>query len=462
MGDKNKLLLKNKSKKIYFIIVLILLVGTLLRVYNLSSESLTFDEADTLMIKEHPNSDYGNPPFYYSFLDFWTKLFGDSEFSIRFPSVIFGLLSILVLYYLTSSLFNKRIALLSALILAVNPFHIYLSQQARMYSLFTLFSLLSLFYFFKILKEDRKTNMILYLVFNILKLYTYYFAIFVLLVECLYFTLFHKDFKSKSKDFMLTNLFIFILFSPQFIKIYNGFLGKTSELNWGLRPSEYFISIFNSFLGWDIVFTAIVFLLFLFGLLRIKNIDKKLNLFGIFYVLLPLVIGFFLSFKIVIIPRYFIFILPIYIMFISKGLINIKYRWIKLFLILGIVFISGFRLADDYSKLNNPQWREVVDYIENNSQKEDVMLFDDFTIEPFEYYYKGNLTRIGLLPSVNVTENEIFYNNIKPKLKADRVWLILSDDFRTNKYYTYKLERDFRLISSKWFVKVRVHLYENE
>jgi len=458
---ENKLISKNKKNHFKYLFILILLVGTLLRTYNLSSESGSFDEANTISFTKHPNSDFGNPPFYYIFLDYWTYLFGDNEFSIRFPSVIFGLLSILVLYYLASLLFNKRIALFGALILAVNPFHIYLSQQARMYSLFTLFSLLSLIYFFKILKDGRKKNMILYLFFNALNLYTHYFAIFVLFIEVLYFFLSYKKFKFESKSFILTNLFIFILFSPQLIKTYNGLLDKTSEFNWGLRPSEYFISIFNSFLGWNTAFTAIVFLLFIFGLLRIKNFDKKLNLFGIFYVLLPLVVGIFLSFKMAIMPRYFIFILPIYIMFISKGLINIKYKWIQIFLISGILLISGFNLAEDYSKPYHAQWREVVKYIESNSQENDIILFNaGYTQSPFDYYYKGDLTRIKLLSSVSVTENEIFYDNIKSKLKSNRIWLILSDDFRTGKYYQYKLEQDFELIDSRQFVGVSAYLYE--
>ena len=154
---------KNRSKKIYFIVVLILLVGTLLRIYDLSSESIWMDETLSLKFSHDINGDYGNPPLYFLFLNHWMRLFGNSEFSIRFPSAIFGVISVVLVYYLANFLFNKKIALISALMLSVNPFHIYLSQQARMYSLFTLFSLLSLFYFFKILKEGRKKNMILYL-----------------------------------------------------------------------------------------------------------------------------------------------------------------------------------------------------------------------------------------------------------------------------------------------------------
>ena len=429
--------------------------------YDLHSEDLSFDELNTLSIKDYPNSDYGNPPFYYLFLKYWTRLFGDSEFAIRLPSVIFGVLSILVLYYLANLTFNKKIALLSTFIFSINPFHIYLSQQARMYSLFTLFSLLSLFYFFKVLKEEGKMNWFFYFVFNLLNLHTYYFAIFVLFAEFLYFVLFNKYFKRKSKKFLLTMLATLVLFSPQFLKIYSGFLSKTNEVNWGIRQSEYFISIFDSFLGWNTTFTAIVFLLFLYGLLRIeKNIDKKMNLFGIFYVLFPLIVGFLLSFKMAITPRYFIFILPVYIVFISKGLTNIKYKFVQIALILGILLISGFKLAEDYSKPNYSQWREVVSYIERNSQKNDLILFDGMCVQfSFDYYYEGNLTREMLLSSVDVTENEIFYNNLNPKLKDNRIWLILSDGFMNNKYYKYRLDQDFRLISTKSLVGVSVHLY---
>ena len=97
--------------------------------------------------------------------------------------------------------------------------------------------------------------------------------------------------------------------------------------------------------------------------------------------------------------------------------------------------------------------------LKKNSQKNDLILFDaDYTQLPFGYYYKENLTRIGLLSSVDVTEKEIFYNSIKPRLKS-RVWLILSDDFRSDKYYKYRLEQDFILIGSKQFFGVNTYLY---
>ena len=124
------------------------------------------------------------------------------------------------------------------------------------------------------------------------------------------------------------------------------------------------------------------------------------------------------------------------------------------------MLISGFELADYYFNPYNPQWKESVEYIGNKIQKEDVILLGDFTKQPFEYYYKGDLTKIKLWPSVDILEKRTFYNNLKPKLNVSRVWLILFSDFKNDRYYKYRLEQDFKLIESKQFIGVSVNLYE--
>ncbi|MFH1641560.1 MAG: glycosyltransferase family 39 protein [Nanoarchaeota archaeon] len=443
----------NKKKTI---IILIVLVGTLLRIYNLSSESINFDEAGQLELMHNPDFDYGNPPFYYLFLNNWATIFGTSELSIRFPSVIFGVLSIFMLYKLACLIFNEKVALLSALILALNPFHVFFSQQARMYSLFMLLSLLSLYYFFKILMKNKKSDLYLYLILNLLNLYTHYFAIFVLFSEILYFTAFNKNFRFKLKPFILANVLILMLYLPQFSKVYIGFIGKATEFNWGVKPSMYFSYLFSSFLGWNVQITAALLLLFLFGIL--VKFDVKTDFFGLLYVLLPILIGFFLSFTIPMLPRYFIFILPIYILFICSALTKLKYKWMQLIIILVILFITGFGLIKDYSNPINPQLRDIANYIKENSQEGEIILIDNYAEPTFEYYYNGNLTRIKLLSSTHIKENQIFYNSIEPKLGYNRIWLILSED--TDKYYIYRLSQDFKLISLNRFFKADLYFYE--
>ena len=160
---KNKKLLnlpsKNNNKiSIYFwvLLILIILLGSFLRVFELSKQSIWNDEAYTieLVMKSSftelligKKADPGIPPIYILFFKIWTDLFGYEKYIVRIPSVIFGIASIYVIFIFAKYLFDTKLALLSAFLLAISPFHIYLSQMVRPYSLVILLSLFALFFF---------------------------------------------------------------------------------------------------------------------------------------------------------------------------------------------------------------------------------------------------------------------------------------------------------------------------
>jgi len=75
------------------------------------------------------------PPLYYLLLHAWRLVCGDGEVAYRFPSVLLGVLLVAVTYRLVRSLFGRPVALLSGALVALNPFLIWYSQEARMYAL---------------------------------------------------------------------------------------------------------------------------------------------------------------------------------------------------------------------------------------------------------------------------------------------------------------------------------------
>ncbi|MGC8787836.1 MAG: glycosyltransferase family 39 protein, partial [Anaerolineae bacterium] len=110
--------------------MLILVLGAGLRLHTLSTESFYFDEAYSVWAARHSigclftlSTQRIFPPLYYMFLHFWLR-FGDSEFVVRLLSVTLGLISILGIYILAKQLFNRRVGLLSALLLAISPLHL--------------------------------------------------------------------------------------------------------------------------------------------------------------------------------------------------------------------------------------------------------------------------------------------------------------------------------------------------
>lgn len=131
------------------ILILIMVFGLILRFYFwLSFDGFTWDEgshslagillARTILngfdyeyFKEFTNHYWASIgslfffPWGYTILSTLSFLFfGFSELSARLPSMIFSLISIPAIYLLASKLFDKKIALLSAYFMAINPYFI--------------------------------------------------------------------------------------------------------------------------------------------------------------------------------------------------------------------------------------------------------------------------------------------------------------------------------------------------
>lgn len=74
-------------------------------------------------------------------------IFGLSELAVRLPSALFGIATVLLLYYFVKELFvdSKNIALLSAVLLAISPWHIMLSRAGFEANIATFFVLLGVY-----------------------------------------------------------------------------------------------------------------------------------------------------------------------------------------------------------------------------------------------------------------------------------------------------------------------------
>ncbi len=79
-----------------------------------------------------------HPPLYYTSIYLWSKVFGHSEFMLRVPSLLLGLLIVFLLYRLVLAIgLSPRAALLAAFLCAITPSAIYYSAEARNYAALT-------------------------------------------------------------------------------------------------------------------------------------------------------------------------------------------------------------------------------------------------------------------------------------------------------------------------------------
>src|SRR3989344_1383984 len=117
---------------------LILILALFLRLINLN-QSLWLDEAIQFkaisqfslpdLFRVYLPTDF-NPPLSYLINFGFSRIFGYSEVALRMPSVIFGVITVWLVYKLGGKW--------PALLLATSGLHLYYSQEARAYSLATL------------------------------------------------------------------------------------------------------------------------------------------------------------------------------------------------------------------------------------------------------------------------------------------------------------------------------------
>lgn len=152
---------QKKGKITSFILELGLLAGitllaALLRFYKLGEWSFWGDEAFTLSGKEDGfNYSIFRRSLAVDLIRLSTQYFGLSEWSARLAPALIGILTVVVLYLLVRNLFGHRTALIASALLALSPWHLYWSQNARFYSLLLLFYTLGLLAFYKGFEEDR-------------------------------------------------------------------------------------------------------------------------------------------------------------------------------------------------------------------------------------------------------------------------------------------------------------------
>ncbi len=91
-------------------------------------------------------------------------IFGETEWAIRLPAVLFGTATIPCMYWVSRFALSRRASLAAALLLAVSYHHIFYSQNARGYSFYLFFSLLSSGLLIRGLREDRLSIWMLYIV----------------------------------------------------------------------------------------------------------------------------------------------------------------------------------------------------------------------------------------------------------------------------------------------------------
>ena len=215
----------NRRRKV--ILTIIILVAALLRFYKLGHlpPSLSWDETalgyNAYSIGQTGRDEYGRrfpvsyfasfgdykPPVYVYLAVLPIKILGLNEFAVRFPSAFFGVLTVLLTFFLTKELFlgsisqylNILVSLTASFLLAISPWHIIVSRQAFEANVATFFIVLGIFLFLKSLR-DKVWLIFVSTACFVISFYTFNSArLFIPLLFCFWAVVFRKELWERKK-----------------------------------------------------------------------------------------------------------------------------------------------------------------------------------------------------------------------------------------------------------------------
>jgi len=451
------------TRQEYALLVLILMLGAVFRILNLNT-GFFGDELHTIRVALcYPlsyiiSNNWGS--FFYQVLVHFLLPLGAHELAARIPAVIFGVLGIYALFLLTRRLFGTKEALFAAAYLAVLPFHIYWSQTARGYSAFLLFSLLALLYFLKSITDNRPSAWVGFIVFSVMAAYTHLFYLSCLASHAAFegillllglrgrkrlWTVNKKHITGLVLSLMVIGTIIFVLYYPDLtrgsgierITLHSKFSKQT-------RPIDTNIGLFfqlthKTFIwmtqSWNpnFILSALLMLFFIIGVMDSLRKEKSQLILILLSLTLPVAIFLYGG------PsdstvrnapdRYLTYLLPFFLILISKGVIASWYSLVKMssrltqanqrferhfiktgivttFIIFCIFFLPQILRVYDYRK-SQPDFKGALQHINTNMDADSILVLEG----TFLFFFEDSNIRDGLPVYI-----DRFYENRYPLL----------------------------------------------
>ena len=393
-------------------LLLLLGGGTLLRFRCAACKPFWFDECFSV---EVARIDWGNflhlmwwreanMSLYYVLLRFWLQ-FGESPFFIRSLSVILSAAAIPAIYWVAKLLYDRRVALIAAALLACNAYSVRYAQEARSYSLFLLLGTLSSGFLIACLRaarQDSRSQAMLrqgYVITSVLAVYAHFYALLLVAVQCIGLTRTSPMNEGEAPLVRLPRTWkmIGIAILPLLV-----FVAKTGAgpIRWIQRPSLHELAEFFQHLsgGDNWILPVIVAIA---CIAAVVPLGKKFWSRGgtweiwrcqflLLWLLFPILLTILLSFaRPVFLARYMIFCLPAVLILAAAGFSRLN-RWVlppalALVLFLGLR-ATAFVYAHDFDDERDAAGA-TTNFILDHSESGDGIIFHIAeTRVPYEFF----------------------------------------------------------------------------
>ncbi len=205
----------------YFILILLIVLGIFVRVYDWEDYYYSGDDifhlfiakAETPLAVIDRNRIDIHPPLIYLIIHFFDKL-GNSILVHRLPSLIFGVLLIPLVFILVKYLTNWFEGLCMAFFVSIGYGPVLMSQVLRQYTIALFFVFCSIYFFIKFKEIGKSKNLFLYFLFSLLSISSHYLMaipIFSLFIYNLFYFISNKAESKKIPSWLIANLLLGVI-----------------------------------------------------------------------------------------------------------------------------------------------------------------------------------------------------------------------------------------------------------
>lgn len=470
------------KKRTFWLMLFIVVLGLVLRILFINKpDGLWNDEYVSWYIASIP---YGKTfwnavfaqchmPFYYFYLKFFIHFFGSDDTMLRCTSVLPGVLSIVSMYFVGKEFKDEKLGILCAAVTSISSFLIYFSQEVRFYALLFLFSSLVLLFTLKLLKEQKLVNIIFFIIFNLLVIFTHTLGFVFVFLNLVFLSIFYPSLEKcedNSRVVLLSHqkkiiaiwsiILIFsliglpLLFSILTTHNQSQFWGHFTVSRLGFLFTDYFSPILTNIVSSpDKFFYNVSFGFFVFGLIPtgiavtgIINAVKSKKLALLPFCLLAICVAYIsilviasLNGKMVFVSKYLIEIYPILILLMGYGLLEFKkkIRQILIFLFCFLNMFYMFISPVGAPKIRRNEGHKIVAKLLKNADLKngDFILLNYYPKQRFEKYFNFSRYNVDSINKANYQEysnekfDKQFKQNVLGKLKSNqKLTIVILDD----------------------------------
>lgn len=478
------------SRKV--LVFLLLMAGLAVRVYLANEVSLSPDERNvTNKFLDIPFQDvftittlHGFPEHAFANLLIWTAdKIGQQIYMLRWPGIVFGVLTLAMTYKLTQKMLGTGYALAVMFLFSFSAYHLLFAHRIRGYSAMIFLVVASFYFLWRGMSRPANwRNWLFFALVTGLAIYNHFFTTTVLATQGLIIAVWLslRWWQQPSQllggflrrqalppflggvGSLVVAVILFTPLLPQFLQN-----ARPDDSHFVVSSASWFetmwpyLNLFNEYSGATALWASILFIILLvvgiIHLLRVKPAALGVLLGWLLVPILIAVLGQILIPWFYVRERYIVYMLPAYMILIAAGwvgLFNLARRWqpalgmVTLVLSLVLFFtLSSTALADYYRNATLGNWQQVAEFLSQNARPTDM-----FICQPFQHGWKevdlpstdrctrnvnyrlGNYTKI-IYPIYNlykVSTYRTFAENPVLLERNPRLWVIiwnLPDDY---------------------------------